>query len=241
MFMQRLMQAPVSLEGMSSRDNCLQGDNVFDDSFKSEDPIHSVRHSVNERTQKRFQHTQSSNQAAEDHELMPMSTHTNGTLSALFKSTQCCDRGENDDCILSPLIDVVGLSDTEKIELENNIRMTGTQDVSIPVSDDYHTGNQEQHFLFPKPATSGSFLSSQAPVEHTRKAENCLTTSRTSLWTKTSPRSVAIDSGNNEDVITLDVLRTVTVDIAPVGVGNYEQDTAINDFHTNSALLAVVN
>ena len=241
MFVQHLMQAPVSLEGVSSRDNCLQGDDVTDeDSFKPEDPLHSVHHRVNERTQKRFQPTQSSNLAAKDPKLTPTSTHMDCTLSeihnVLFKTTQCHEKGENED-VRSPLIDVVDLSDTEKLQLENNVGMielTGAQDVSIPVSDDYHMGNQEQNFLFPKPATAESFPPSQ---EHTRKADNC-TTSHTSLWTKTSPQSVTIDSGNNNDVIKLDVLQKVTVDIAPVGV---DQDTAVTNFHPDSALLAVVN
>ena len=94
------------------------------------------------------------------------------------------------------------------------IELTGAQDVSIPVSDDYHMGNQSKIFSSLSPLQLNPFLHHK---NITRKAENC-TTSDTSLWTKTSPQSVTINSGNNNDVIKLDVLRKVTVDIAPVGV-----------------------
>ena len=159
------MQAPVSLEGVSSRDNCLQGDDVTDeDSFKPEDPLHSVRHRVNEHTQKGFQPTQSSNLAAKDCKLTSTSTPTDCTLSeihnVLFKTTQCHERGENED-VRSPLIDVVDLSDTEKLQLENSVGMielTGAQDVSIPVSDDYHMGNQSKIFSSLSPLQLNPFL-----------------------------------------------------------------------------------
>lgn len=241
MFMQGLMRAPVSMEGMSSHDTSLQVDDAIDDnSFKPEDPLHSVCHSVKERTQKRYQSTQFSNQAAEDHELIPVSAHTDDTASeihdVLFKSTQCHDRevNEENDCVLSPLIDVVGLSDTERVQLENSVGMvelTGAQDVSVPVSDDYHMGNQERNSLIPKRATAQSFLSS--PVEHTPNAETFITASRTALQTKASSQSVSLNS------VSFDVLGKVNI----ATVGNHDQDTGATDLYTDSdsALMAVVN
>ena len=239
MFVQRVMQDPVSLEGMSS----LKGDDVIDeDSFKPEDPLHTVRHSVNERTQNRSQPSQSSDLVAKDHELTPTSTHTDCTLSefhdVLFKTTQC-QENEDNDCVLSPLIDVVGLSDTEKVQLENNVGMielTGAHDVSIPASDDCHTGNQEQNFLFPKPATAESYLSSQATVEHTHKAENSISMCHTLPQMKTLSQSVTMNSGNKSNAL-FDVLGKVNI----AAVGNHYQDTATTDLHTDSAFLAAVH
>ena len=246
MFMQGLMRAPVSMEGMSSHDASLQVDDAIDEN-SLEGPLQSVCHSVKERTQKRYQSTQFSNQAAEDHELIPVSAHTDDTASeihddVLFKSTQCHDRGVNEenDCVLSPLIDVVGLSDTERLQLENSVgmvKLTGAQDVSVSVSDDYHKGNQERNSLIPKPATAQSFLSS--PFEHTPNAETFITASRTALQTKASSQSVSVNSENNNKVVSFDVLGKVNI----TTVGNHDQDTGATDLYTDSdsALMAVVN